>query len=114
MESCTAGSVADLMKITDKVLTEPQIATIMKGVLHGLEYLHAQRRIHRDIKAGNILLTGAGDPKLGRCSIAVIRLNMRVLNILAADFGVAGQLKEVGKTHTVIGNGASVLKPPYD
>jgi len=65
MESCSAGSVADLMKITDKVLTEPHIATIMKAVLHGLHYLHSQRRIHRDIKAGNILLTASGDPKLG-------------------------------------------------
>jgi serine/threonine protein kinase len=103
MESCSAGSVADLMKITDKVLTEPQIATIMKGVLLGLEYLHAQRRIHRDIKAGNILLTGAGDPKLGTCSRTIIYLNIRILNMFIADFGVAGQLKEVGKTHTVIG-----------
>lgn len=71
MESCTAGSVADLMKITDKVLTEPQIATIMKAVLHGLDYLHAQRRIHRDIKAGNILLTASGDPKLGMHSVTI-------------------------------------------
>ncbi len=56
------------MKITDKVLTEPHIATIMKAVLQGLQYLHSQRRIHRDIKAGNILLTASGDPKLGEHS----------------------------------------------
>ena len=65
MEYCAAGSVSDIIKTCKITLTEAQIATICKDALLGLQYLHERRKIHRDIKAGNILLTAAGESKLG-------------------------------------------------
>lgn len=86
MEYCGAGSVSDIIRLRQKALTECQIATILSDALKGLEYLHLRRKIHRDIKAGNILLNCDGHAKL-------------------ADFGVAGQINEtIAKRNTVIGS----------
>jgi len=85
MEYCGAGSVSDLMRITEKNLNEEQISVVLKDALKGLVYLHGLRKIHRDIKAGNILLNSKGEGKL-------------------ADFGVSGQLSDtLAKRQTVIG-----------
>jgi len=85
MEYCGGGSVSDIMRLRKKTLKETEIATILKDTLEGLVYLHARRKIHRDIKAGNILLNSEGHAKL-------------------ADFGVAGQLTDtMAKRNTVIG-----------
>jgi len=85
MEYCGGGSVADLMKVLDRTLTEEQIAAVLRDALRGLAYLHSIRKIHRDIKAGNILLNNKGEGKL-------------------ADFGVSGQLSDtMAKRQTVIG-----------
>eukprot|EP00123_Amoebidium_parasiticum_P014960 comp22719_c4_seq3/m.35317 comp22719_c4_seq3/g.35317 ORF comp22719_c4_seq3/g.35317 comp22719_c4_seq3/m.35317 type:complete len:507 (-) comp22719_c4_seq3:655-2175(-) len=85
MEYMGAGSVGDLMRLRKKVLSEEQIAVVLKDTLCGLDYLHTHRKIHRDIKACNILLNSAGQAKL-------------------ADFGVAGQISdEMAKRNTVIG-----------
>uniref|UniRef100_A0A674C2T8 non-specific serine/threonine protein kinase n=1 Tax=Salmo trutta TaxID=8032 RepID=A0A674C2T8_SALTR len=85
MEYCAAGSVSDIIRLRNKTLTEDEIATIVQSTLKGLEYLHFMRKIHRDIKAGNILLNAEGQAKL-------------------ADFGVAGQLTDtMAKRNTVIG-----------
>ncbi|CAN9512590.1 unnamed protein product [Ophioblennius macclurei] len=85
MEYCGAGSVSDIIRIRNKTLTEDEIAAILQSTLKGLEYLHFMRKIHRDIKAGNILLNAEGQAKL-------------------ADFGVAGQLTDtMAKRNTVIG-----------
>ena len=46
-------------------LAEDEISVILQYALKGLEYLHFKRKIHRDIKAGNILLNLAGHAKLG-------------------------------------------------
>ena len=65
MEFCDAGSVDDLMKVIESPLNEYQIASIVQMVLLGLKFLHDKKIIHRDIKAGNILLNRDGFAKLG-------------------------------------------------
>ncbi|XP_014109389.1 PREDICTED: serine/threonine-protein kinase TAO3 isoform X1 [Pseudopodoces humilis] len=63
MEYCL-GSASDLLEVHKKPLQEVEIAAITHGALQGLAYLHSHSRIHRDIKAGNILLTEPGQVKL--------------------------------------------------
>uniref|UniRef100_A0A665THZ1 non-specific serine/threonine protein kinase n=1 Tax=Echeneis naucrates TaxID=173247 RepID=A0A665THZ1_ECHNA len=72
MEYCL-GSASDLLEVHKKPLQEIEIAAITHGALQGLAYLHSHKMIHRDIKAGNILLTEPGQVKLadfGSASIA--------------------------------------------
>eukprot|EP00884_Botryococcus_braunii_P008674 jgi/Botrbrau1/17808/Bobra.0127s0055.2 len=66
-----AASVADLLD--EGPMDEKVIAHILRDVLQALCYLHGEQRIHRDLKAANILLSLHGDVKI-------------------SDFGVAGQL----------------------
>ena len=72
------GSILDILQLAfPKGLDENAIAVILKDTLTALSYLHGHGQIHRDVKAGNILIDSDG-----RC--------------LLGDFGVAGHMREGG------------------
>ncbi|WVZ64991.1 hypothetical protein U9M48_014427 [Paspalum notatum var. saurae] len=50
MEYMAGGSVADLLQ-AGPPLDEMSIACILRDLLHAIEYLHSEGKIHRDIKA---------------------------------------------------------------
>uniref|UniRef100_A0A8C6U9K8 non-specific serine/threonine protein kinase n=1 Tax=Neogobius melanostomus TaxID=47308 RepID=A0A8C6U9K8_9GOBI len=64
IEFCPGGAVDATMLELDRGLTEPQIKVVCRQMLEALVYLHSMKIIHRDLKAGNILLMLDGDIKL--------------------------------------------------
>ncbi|KAG7250712.1 hypothetical protein CRUP_021411, partial [Coryphaenoides rupestris] len=64
IEFCAGGAVDATMLELDRGLIEPQIKVVCRQMLEALVYLHQIKIIHRDLKAGNILLTPDGDIKL--------------------------------------------------
>ncbi|KAA6362416.1 MAG: putative Serine/threonine-protein kinase dst2, partial [Streblomastix strix] len=86
MEMCEIGSMSTLFNKTKVGLNEEQMGYVLRECLKGLQFLHKNKVVHRDVKAGNILTTDSGDIKL-------------------ADFGVSACLKmTVDNRRTAIGS----------
>ena len=65
IEFCGGGAVDSIMVDLEKPLKEDQIRYVCHEMCEGLAFIHNQHVIHRDLKAGNVLLTLEGDVKLG-------------------------------------------------
>ncbi|XP_061521947.1 myosin-IIIa isoform X1 [Phycodurus eques] len=90
LELCNGGSVTDLAKgllRRGERVDEAIVAFILHQALMGLQHLHVNKTIHRDVKGNNILLTTHGGIKL-------------------VDFGVSAQL-----TNTRLRRNTSVGTP---
>lgn len=85
MENVKRGSIYDILK-SGRLLKEDEIAVVVREILLGLQYLQRENRIHRDIKAANVLIQDSGQPKL-------------------ADLGASGVVTNTSpQTGTVVGS----------
>ena len=86
MEYADAGSSLVIMMQLKKPFSETEISALLLQVCKGLDYLNNLDPpiVHRDVKAGNILMNSNGECKL-------------------ADFGVAARLGN-GQRQTQIGS----------
>lgn len=83
MDYMEGGSLTDV--ISHNMMTEPQIGAVCRETLKGLNHLHNNGVIHRDIKSDNILLSLEGDIKL-------------------TDFGYCAQITDTQKRrNTLVG-----------
>lgn len=87
------GSLRDWMERHEASLVAEAVEMI-SGILAGLEHLHKQNIIHRDIKPDNILLQGT-TPRL-------------------ADFGIARVLKTTNQSSAVLGTPAYMAPEGFD
>lgn len=84
MEYMEGGALTDVIE-NNTVITEEQISTICLETCQGLEHLHSQNIIHRDIKSDNVLLDARGNVKI-------------------TDFGFCAKLTETkSKRATMVG-----------
>ena len=94
MPFVAGGSALNIMRFAfPDGLEEPVIATVMKEVLKGLCYVHASGAIHRDVKAGNILVGADG-------------------SVVLADFGVAATMERQGSWGSALASRSTFVGTP--
>ncbi|KAL8738885.1 MAG: hypothetical protein Q9181_000412 [Wetmoreana brouardii] len=80
-----SGDIVAIKLLKAGTFNEGHISIICRELLLGLDYLHQEGKIHRDVKAANVLLCQSGKVKL-------------------ADFGVAAQLTNIkSQRNTFVG-----------
>lgn len=83
MEYLNGGSCRDILDL--KILfPEDCVIYVLQQLFLALKYVHSDMRVHRDIKAANMMLHSSGTMKL-------------------VDFGVAAQMSHRATKHTFVG-----------
>ncbi|XP_078523124.1 uncharacterized protein LOC144792123 [Lissotriton helveticus] len=94
IEFCQGGALDAVMLELDRGLTEPQIQVVCRQVLQALEYLHGHSIIHRDLKAGNILLSMEGDVRLADFGVSAknSRIRQRRSSFIGTPYWMAPEV----------------------
>ena len=78
LELCRNGELLDKM-LAKKSLTEKEAASILRGIVNAVDYLHRNGVVHRDLKPSNILYADSSEKPE----------SLRII-----DFGFAKQLRD--------------------
>ena len=91
MEYLPGGTLKQ--KISGKPMSWQESIRLLIPIARALAYAHEHKIVHRDVKPGNILITGSGEPIL-------------------SDFGIA-KILEAEETMDLTGTGVGVGTPEY-
>eukprot|EP00603_Paraphysomonas_imperforata_P003075 CAMPEP_0114423924 /NCGR_PEP_ID=MMETSP0103-20121206/6413_1 /TAXON_ID=37642 ORGANISM="Paraphysomonas imperforata, Strain PA2" /NCGR_SAMPLE_ID=MMETSP0103 /ASSEMBLY_ACC=CAM_ASM_000201 /LENGTH=778 /DNA_ID=CAMNT_0001592629 /DNA_START=54 /DNA_END=2390 /DNA_ORIENTATION=- len=92
MECCEGGALNDVMRAVHSPLGEAEAVEVVAHTLLALQHCHANKIIHRDLKAANLLLHRNGSVKL-------------------ADFGNSAQLEGAKKKRNTMIGTAHFISP---
>ena len=113
IEYCNGGSLGEYKRYYEKkhksTLNEYFIQKIMRQITDGLQYMHSQNIVHRDIKLDNILLNFDKYPNYAIKGVIPAKINYEnitlydTFSIKIADLGYSKELTESNMGSTILG-----------
>lgn len=93
MELCSRNSLRKMMEAAGRPLDEHEAAYVMKSILEGLVFLKQHKIVHRDIKAGNILVDDDGNVKLADFGISkAVEGSIKLQSTVGSPYWMAPEL----------------------
>ncbi|XP_060037493.1 inactive serine/threonine-protein kinase PLK5 isoform X3 [Erinaceus europaeus] len=108
LEYCSRQSLAHVLEVR-RMLTEPEVRYYLRGLASGLQYLHQQRIVHRDLKLSGYRGAG-GRPQTAPFPLGNFFLNEN-MEVKIGDLGLATKVGPGGRCHRVVCGTPNFLAP---